>query len=225
MVCLPWHVVHLVQHSEPETPICSHLGVWVYVCTPCTWAWGCMSVKIKFSHQTKSLRILSRDACNLNQLCSVLLLFSVMAFWGDNSPEPVTSTLNSNLQGPTWCPGLRATLGWLQLFTPQGAGEWVGARGRLTNKTKQGEETSTNVHFEGQKKKKNNERTVASLVALFINSAVKCFSLFSSHTVQTINCTIKTILSHTEQCNINSSCLVQSTTLRLLRLAIYLQPH
>ena len=47
----------------------------------------------------------------------------------------------------------------------------------------------------------------------FINSAVKCFSLFSSQTVQAINCIIKTILNHSEQWCINISHGVQCTLL------------
>lgn len=39
----------------------------------------------------------------------------------------------------------------------------------------------------------------------FINFPVKCLSLFSSQTVQTIISTIKTILSQSEQCYINVS--------------------
>ncbi len=82
------------------------------------------------------------------------------SFWGDNKPEPVRSTLTSNLQGSTWCSGLWAMLGGCSLHAT--GCQRMDARGIQTNKTRQREGAGTNVHFE----KTHNEHTVASLAAL-----------------------------------------------------------
>ena len=75
VLCLFWHVVHHVFHSEPEFPICSHLGcldlcVLLFFLTHGYML--CLSVHMWFSRVTQSMQISSTDALVLRQLCSVL---------------------------------------------------------------------------------------------------------------------------------------------------------
>lgn len=116
------------------------------------------------------------------------------SFREDNKVEPATSTLTSNFQGSTWRSGLSCH-GWAAaVFTPQSAREWVPMAYRQIRRGKgKGLAQMSTL-------RKIPQRTHCGLFGgAFINPAVKCLSLFSSQTVLTINCTIKTILSHTEQ--------------------------
>lgn len=124
---------------------------WVHVVLVCT--------HVVFPCDTVNADLLNRCTCSkATLLCPAAVLCH--SFRRDTKPEPVTSTLTSNLQGSTWGTGLLPCLGGCS-FHSTGC-QRMSARSIHKNKTRRGEGTGTNVHFE----KSHNEHTVASLAAL-----------------------------------------------------------